>query len=81
MLELEDGSGTMHECMVRRQIASENLTGGLRECIRPWLEWSTPGQNGMRCALVPFSKTVVEDFFRFRVLRTPGSTVVPSYLR
>ena len=26
---------------------------GLRKCIRPLLEWITPGQDGMRCALFP----------------------------
>jgi hypothetical protein len=33
----------------------------------------------MRCALFPFSWAVLEDFFRVRVSRAPGSTVVPSY--
>jgi hypothetical protein len=51
---------------------------GLRKCIRPLLEWITPGQDGMRCALFPISNSVLRDFFRVRVLRAPGSTVVPS---
>jgi hypothetical protein len=44
------------------------------------LRWSqmTPGQDGMRCARVPFSDAVLEDFFLQRVFRAPGSTVVPS---
>ncbi len=43
-------------------------------------EWSqmTPGQDGMRCALDPFTYSVLEDFFLQRVSRAPGSTVVPS---
>ena len=52
---------------------------GLRKCIRPLLEWITPGQDGMRCALFPISYSVFRDFFRVRVLRAPGSTVVPSH--
>ena len=28
---------------------------GLRKCIRPLLEWITPGQDGMRCALFPIN--------------------------
>src|SRR6266852_5537833 len=51
---------------------------GLRKCIRPLLEWITPGQDGMRCALFPTTISVLKDFFRVRVLRAPGSTVVPS---
>src|SRR5216684_8849014 len=31
---------------------------GLRKCIRPLLEWITPGQDGMRCALLPISYSV-----------------------
>jgi hypothetical protein len=46
------------------------VTGGLRKCIRPLLEWITPGQDGMRCALFPFNDSV---------LRARGSTVVPSH--
>jgi hypothetical protein len=44
------------------------------------LRWSekAPGQDGMRCALDPFSNAVLRDFFLQRVLRAPGSTVVPS---
>jgi hypothetical protein len=43
-------------------------------------KWSqmTPGQEGMRCARDPFSYAVLRDFFLERVLRAPGSTVVPS---
>jgi hypothetical protein len=51
---------------------------GLRKCIRPSLEWITPGHDGMRCALFPISYSVSRDFFRVRVLRAPGSIVVPS---
>src|SRR6266478_879569 len=40
---------------------------GLRKCIRPLLEWITPGQDGMRCALLPISYSVFRDFFRLRV--------------
>src|SRR5712675_2038322 len=32
----------------------------------------------MRCALFPISYSVLRDFFRVRVWRAPGSTVVPS---
>ena len=32
----------------------------------------------MRCALFPISNSVSRDFFRLRVWRAPGSTVVPS---
>ena len=60
------------------QAKCEDVTVGLRKCIRPLLEWITPGQDGMRCALFPISYAVSKDFFRFRVLRAPGSTVVPS---
>ena len=37
------------------------------------LRWSekTPGQDGMRYALFPFSWAVLEDFFPDRVLRAP----------
>ena len=61
------------ECMVRRLIASEkeNDRVGLRKCIRPLLEESPPGQDGMRYALFPFSYAVMEDFFRIRVWRAP----------
>src|SRR6266480_1989216 len=66
--------------MVRRRIASEKEMDrvGLRKCIRPLLEGSPPGQDGMRYALFPFSWTVSGDFFRLRVLRAPDLTVVPS---
>src|SRR6266850_7726452 len=40
---------------------------GLRKCIRPLLEWITPGQDGMRCALFPINWSVLRDHFRFRV--------------
>jgi len=39
---------------------------------------SAPGQDGMRHALVPISNAASKGFFRLRVLRAPGSTVVPS---
>src|SRR6266436_5728825 len=51
---------------------------GLRKCIRPLLEWITPGQDGMRCALFSINWSVAKDYFRFRIWRAPGSTVVPS---
>src|SRR5882762_6437403 len=79
------------KCMVRRLAASEmygppprrkrNLKTpqvGLRKCIRPLLEWITPGQDGMRCALFSINWSVAKDYFRFRIWRAPGSTVVPS---
>src|SRR5207249_2021558 len=34
---------------------------GLRKCIRPLLEWITPGQDGMRCALFPINWSVLRD--------------------
>jgi hypothetical protein len=37
------------------------------------------GQDGMRCALVPISNAALKGFFRLRVFRAPGSTVVPSH--
>jgi hypothetical protein len=57
------------ECMVRRSIASEKRRTGL-VCANVYgLGWSekTPGQDGMRYALFPFSYSVLEDFFRIRV--------------
>src|SRR5216684_3549047 len=42
---------------------------GLRKCIRPLLEWITPGQDGMRCAL--FSIMYGPPPHRKRNLRTP----------
>jgi hypothetical protein len=44
------------------------------------LDWSekTPGHDGMRYALFPFTTAVLEDFGRVRVLRAPDLTVVPS---
>src|SRR5258707_15800397 len=51
---------------------------GLRKCIRPLLEWITPGQDGMRSALFSINWSVAKDYFRFRIWRAPGSTVVPS---
>ena len=43
--------------------------------------WSTMllGQDGMRCALVLFKWSVLEDFFPQQVLKAPGSTVVSSH--
>jgi hypothetical protein len=49
------------------QAKSERDKVGLRKCIRPLVEYSTPGQDGMRYALFPFSYAVLEDFFRMRV--------------
>jgi hypothetical protein len=37
-----------------------------------------PGQDGMHCALVPISNAALKGFFRLRVFRAPGSTVVPT---
>ncbi len=42
-------------------------------------ESGSPGQDGMRRALVPSIYTVLEDFFPWQVRRAPGSTVVPSH--
>jgi hypothetical protein len=67
--------------MVRRLDASEKEKDGvgLRKCIRPSVEGKAPGHDGMRYALFPFSYAVLEDFFRMRVWRAPGLTVVPSH--
>src|SRR6267378_3854263 len=35
---------------------------GLRKCIRPLLEWITPGQDGMRCALFSINWSVAKDY-------------------
>src|SRR5712664_4888299 len=35
---------------------------GLRKCIRPLLEWITPGQDGMRCALFSINWSVSKDY-------------------
>src|SRR5712664_784090 len=34
---------------------------GLRKCIRHLLEWITPGQDGMRCALFSINWSVAKD--------------------
>jgi hypothetical protein len=67
--------------MVRRRIASEKWEWrvGLRECIRPLLEYLSPGLNGMRCALVLFSFAALVGFSGIQVSGAPGSTVVPSH--
>jgi hypothetical protein len=45
------------------------------------LHWSekTPGHDGIRYALFPFTIAVLEDCVRMRVLRAPDLTVVPSH--
>src|ERR1700704_2657997 len=45
------------------------------------LGWSerTPGQDGMRYALFPFTIAVLEDLGMCRVSRAPDWTVVPSH--
>lgn len=45
------------------------------------LGWSekSPGQDGMRYALFPFTIAVLEDCVRVRVSRAPDWTVVPSH--
>src|SRR5216683_4025604 len=43
-----------------------------------WRE-KTPGHDGMRYALFPFTTAVLEDFGRVRVSRAPDLTVVPSH--
>ncbi len=40
---------------------------------------AAPDQDGMRRALFPISNAALKGFFRLRVLRAPGSTVVPSH--
>src|SRR5437899_3277152 len=48
------------ECMVRRRVASEKriMAVGLRQCIRPLVELTTPGHDGYPLALVPINWTV-----------------------
>src|SRR6266446_1712530 len=38
-----------------------------------------PDLDGMRCALVLFSNAALEGFSRFKVSRTPGSTLFSSH--
>ncbi len=54
--------------------------GGLRKCIRPLAECTTPGQDGMRYALFLFSSSVLGDCLAHQARRASGSTVVPSQL-
>jgi hypothetical protein len=61
------------------QAKNEGGKIGLRECIRPLLEYRTPGLNGMRCALVLFSNAALEGFSGLQASGAPGSTVVPSH--
>jgi hypothetical protein len=53
-------SAGLPECMVRRSVASEKRTmaDGLRQCIRPLVESTTPGHDGYPLALVPIMWTV-----------------------
>src|SRR5260221_8318318 len=71
-------SPTMYGPPPRRKRNLRTPQVGLRKCIRPLLEWITPGQDGMRCALFSINWSVAKDYFRFRIWRAPGSTVVPS---
>jgi len=46
------------ECLVHRFVASAKLRiskVGLRKCIWHLLEWITPGQDGMSCAVFPIN--------------------------
>src|SRR5260370_32630326 len=50
----------LSECMVRRRVASEKqkMAVGLRQCIRPLVESTTPGHDGYPLALVRIMWTV-----------------------
>jgi hypothetical protein len=54
------------------------LTGWSAQMYTAFVGERSPGQDGMRGALFPFSWAVLKDFFRVRVSKTPGLTVVPS---
>ena len=62
-----NGVTGMYGPPLRRKRNARMSEVGLRKCIRPLLEWITPGQDGMRCALLPISYSVLRDFFRLRV--------------
>ena len=59
--------------------AKSEMTG-LRKCIRPLVEFVTPGQDGMRYALFLFNSSVLRDCLAHQARRASGSTVVPSQL-
>ena len=61
------------------QAKNEDDRKGLRECIRPLLEYRSHGLNRMRCAPVLFSCAAFGGIFRLQVSGAPGSTVVPSH--
>jgi hypothetical protein len=48
------------ECMVRRRVCKRRtkMAFGLRQCIRPLVESTTPGHDGYPLALVPIMWTV-----------------------
>src|SRR5271163_4318332 len=55
------------------------VTGWSAQMYAAFVGAVAPGQDGMRCVLLPISLAVLKDFFRIRVFRAPGSTVVPSH--
>src|SRR6266705_4899119 len=67
---------TLSECMVRRRVASEKrkMAVGLRQCIRPLVESSTPGHDGYPLALVRIMGTVWEGPFPISGFESVGET-------
>ena len=55
------------------------VTGWSAQMYSAFVGVLAPGQDGMRCARLSISYAVSKDFFRFRVWRASGSTVVPSH--
>src|SRR5216684_4362628 len=53
---------TMYGPPPRRKRNLKTPQVGLRKCIRPLLEWITPGQDGMRCALFSINWSVAKDY-------------------
>src|SRR6266571_5962275 len=66
----------LSECMVRRRVASEKRTmaGGLRQCIRPLVESSTPGHDGFPLAFVLINWTVWKRPFPISGFESVGET-------
>ena len=80
---------TPYQCPVGRQTGmygpppcckrKVKVTGWSAQMYAALVGAVAPGQDGMRCALFPISNAALKDFFRVRVFRAPGSTVVPSH--
>src|ERR1700681_2282113 len=71
-----DKRQVLSECMVRRRVASEKrrMAVGLRQCIRPSVESSTPGHDGYPLALVPINWTAWKRPFPISGCESVGET-------